>query len=105
MRKIKRDDIKALIIAKIIKWLFRFILRLLKHEFYVSECQGFFHKLTFIRKIEWKRREDKAFNDLILDQTIEKVNGNHEDFISKRKPARIRFLPKKIGIRPITFVK
>lgn len=105
IKKIKSEEDKALIIAKIIKWLFKFILKLLKYEFYVSECQGFFHKLTFIHKSEWKRREDKVFNDLILDETIEKVHSNSEEIVSKRNPARIRFIPKKVGLRPIISVK
>lgn len=92
--------------AKLLLWLWRISKKLVASQCYVSEVQGCYNKLTFVSKNVWQRITDRAFKSLISCGSFRSLDREEaEKMLACRQQAKLRWLPKEIGLRPIISVR
>ena len=96
------------ILASIIEWVFdRFVIDVVRHNFYVTDTAMNKNKLFLYRMDIWDEISRRAFTCLSgsLFTRLSKIEA--EEVFEKRTLgySRIRFLPKEDGVRPIVNLK
>ncbi|KAG8312146.1 hypothetical protein J6590_028374 [Homalodisca vitripennis] len=106
LKTVRETKIREHVLAKVVKWIWIVTKRLVASLFYVTEGQGCHHKLLYFPKKSWQSRTDSAFNYLVTSGTLQPLDKvEAERLAALRKPASLRWLPKKIGLRPVVSVK
>lgn len=105
LQSVQCNEIKILLMAKLVKWLWRVTKRLIASKYYVTEAQGSF-KLIYIPKKAWQSRTDQKLNSMIHLGILKPLPEEEVKSVeAKRRPAVVRWLPKSEGLRPIIFLK
>ncbi|KAF2363862.1 Telomerase ribonucleoprotein complex - RNA-binding domain [Trinorchestia longiramus] len=98
---------KQYVVAKLLVWIVqRMILVVIRTFFYVTECAAFGHMILYYPKDVWCHMVDLTMNQLQKHRTLELVPTSEEsrNLETKQEPEvtpRMRFIPKKSGMRPI----
>lgn len=102
----KCSEFKSICTAKLLLWLWRISKKLVASQYYISEKQGYNNKLVFFEKSAWQKSTDKAFKKLVSQGSFKHLELDEANCTtSVRKRARLRWLPKEQGLRPIISVR
>lgn len=98
--------VKSYFTAKLVLWLWRISKKFIATQYYVSEMQGSYNRLVFIYKSKWQQQTDRAFKCLVDSGSLRCLDSKEaKKMLLHRQPAKLRWLPKENGLRPIIYVR
>lgn len=95
------DSAKEKACVVIVKWLWTLVKRLVAWCFYVSEKQEASNQLVFIPKRVWQSETQKSF-DALMESSLKLLSPTEAgELVGFTTPGRMRWVPKREGLRPI----